>query len=71
MGRKSKNGTQMERVLEFVVEVEYVDWIIISRKLQIGYLGAQKVIKQLESDGYIQKMEESNKYKVIRHTLIN
>lgn len=71
MGRKSKNGSQIERIIEFVIKEEYLTWPFVSRKLQIGYLGAQEVIKQLELAGYIRKMDESNKYKVIRHTLIN
>lgn len=71
MGRKSKHGTQIERVLEYVIREEFVTWPYISRKLQIGYIGTQKVIKQLEDMEYIKKDEKSGKYKVIRHKLIN
>lgn len=67
MKRKSKHGTQLDRVLLFVIKEQYITWPIISRKLQIGYLGAQQIIKQLESTGYVSKMDKSNIYKVIRH----
>lgn len=71
MGRKSKNGTQIERVIEFVIKEEYLTWPFVSRKLQIGYLGTQKVIKQLEEMQYIKKDEEPGKYKVVKHKLLN
>ncbi len=70
MGRKSKNGSQIERVLKFVIKEEYITWPYISRKLQIGCIGAQKVIKQLEQMGYIEKAD-STKKRVLKHKLLN
>ncbi len=70
MGRKSKNGTQIDRVLEFVIKEEYITWPYISRKLQIGYMGAQKVINQLEKMGYIEKADSTRK-RVLKHRFIN
>lgn len=71
MKRKSKNGKQVDRVLVHVIKEKYITWPFVSRKLKIGYLGTQQVIKHLESAGYIRKMDGSNKYKVIHNSLIN
>ncbi len=70
MGRKGKNGTQIDRAVEIVIKEDYISWPFISRKLQIGYLGAQKVIKKLEEMGYVET-GESTKIKVIKHKFLN
>lgn len=70
MGRKRKHGTQIDRAVEIVIKEDYISWPFISSKLQIGYLGAQKVIKQLEDMGYIEKEQERTKRKVLKHKYI-
>jgi len=70
MGRKSKNGTQIERAIELIIKKDYITWPLISRKIRIGYLGAQKIIKQLEEMGYIEKIETTSK-KVLKHYFLN
>lgn len=70
MGRKSKSGTQIDRIIEFVIREDYVSTPFIQKKLQIGYLGAQKVIKRLEVMGYLEKGEEFSERKVLKHKFI-
>lgn len=70
MGRKRKAGTQLDIIVEKVIKEDYVTTSFIQRKLQISYLSAMKVLKQLEELGYIEKGEDFTKRRVIKHSFI-
>ncbi len=58
MGRKNKNGSQIDRIIELVIKKDYVSTPFIQRKLKIAYLGAQNILKQLAQMGYVEKVTE-------------
>lgn len=70
MGRHRKNGTTIDSVVEVVIKQDYISTPFIQRQFQISYLGAQKIIKQLEKLGYIEKGEQFTERKVLRHKYI-
>lgn len=71
MGRRSKNGTQIDRAVEKVIKEDYVSTPFIQRTLQISYLSAQKVLRQLAEMGYIEKVTEHKQMKVLKHKFLN
>lgn len=70
MGRKRKHGTLIDIAVEKVLKVDYVSTPFIQIKCQVSYLTAQKVLKQLEEMGYIEKGEEFTERKVLKHKYI-
>ncbi len=70
MGRKRKNGTSIDLAVEKVIKEEFINTAFIQRKLQISYLTARKIIKQLFEIGYIESDNEFENIKVIKHKYI-
>lgn len=70
MGRKRKNGTLIDSVVEVIIKQQYISTPFIQRKFQISYLGAEKVIKQLEEMGYVETGQEFSKRKVLKNKFI-
>lgn len=70
MVRKQKKETQLDIIVEKVIKEEFVSASFIQRKLQISYLSAMKVLKQLEEFGYVEKGADFTKRRVVRHSYI-
>lgn len=70
MGRKAKNGTQLDRIVYKIIREDYVTAPFIQRRLGITYTSAQEVLKKLSEIGYIEEYKPFKKLKVIRNRYI-
>jgi len=70
MGRKRKNGTQIDIIVEKVIKLDFVTASFIQRKLGITYLSAQALLEKLAVMGYVEKFKPFKKLKVLKHHFI-
>ena len=70
MGRKRKDGTLFDAVVERIIKEDFVSIPFIQRKFQISYSKAQEILKQLEKLGYIEKVKEFEPAKVLKHKYV-
>jgi len=63
MGRKRKNGTQIDIIVEKVIKLDFVTASFIQRKLGITYLSAQALLEKLAVMGYVEKIQTIQKTK--------
>lgn len=70
MGRKPNRERQLDRIVEQVINQDFVTASFIQRKLQISYLSAQEVLKKLAEMGYLENYQLFKKLKVIKKHFI-
>jgi len=70
MGRTGNIESQLDRVVYLVIKEEVVTASFIQRKLQISYLGAQNILKELSKMGYIEEYKPFKKLKVLKNNFI-
>lgn len=70
MGRNGNIESQLDRVVYLVIKEEVVTASFIQRKLQISYLGAQNILKELAKMGYVEEYKPFKKLKVLRNNFI-
>ena len=70
MGRKRKNGELIDIVVEKIIKEEFVSAPFIQRKFQLSYIKARELLKRLEEMGYIERGNEFEKRKVLKHRYI-
>lgn len=70
MGRNGNIESQLDRVVYLVIKEEFVTASFIQRKLQISYLGAQNILKELSNMGYVEEYKPFKKLKVLKNNFI-
>lgn len=70
MGRNGNIESQLDRVIYLVIKEEFVTASFIQRKLQISYLGAQNILKELSKMGYVEEYKPFKKLKVLKNNFI-
>lgn len=70
MGRKRKNGTLIDAVVEKVIKEDYISIPFLQRRFKISYLRAQTLLEELENMGYIKRSENASESRVIKKKFI-